>query len=131
MLAWGKPLLLVLNRSDCWPAGELEALLASIRRRLPAAARDLDLIAVAAAPRRPLLRSDGRVRSELEPPRIEPLREALVPLLEQQGELLLALQALRAADRFSQSLHHQRLRLGRRRAQADCHRAAPWPLSHS
>lgn len=118
LLAWGKPLLLVLNRSDCWPAGELEALLASIRRRLPAAARDLDLIAVAAAPRRPSLRSDGRVRSEPEPPRIEPLRQALLPLLEGQGELLLALQALRAADRFSQSLHRQRLRLGRSRAQA-------------
>ena len=118
LLAWGKPLLLVLNRSDCWPAAELEPLLASIRRRLPAAARELTPIAVAAAPRRARLRPDGRVRSEPEPPRIEPLRQALVPLLEQQGELLLALQALRAADRFSQSLHRQRLRLGRRRAQA-------------
>ena len=34
LLAWGKPLLLVLNRSDCWSAGELDPLLASIRRRL-------------------------------------------------------------------------------------------------
>ncbi len=118
LLAWGKPLLLVLNRSDCWPAAEQEALLASIRRRLPAAAMDLSPIAVAAAPRRARLREDGRVRSEPDSPRIEPLRQALEPLLEQQGELLLALQTLRAADRFSQSLHQQRLRLGRRRAQA-------------
>lgn len=118
LLAWGKPLLLVLNRSDCWPSGELEALLASIRRRLPAAAMELTLIAVAAAPRRARLRADGRVRSEPDTPRIEPLRQVLEPLLEQQGELLLALQALRAADRFNQSLHRQRLRLGRRRAEA-------------
>jgi small GTP-binding protein len=117
--AWGKPLLLVLNRSDCWPADELEALLASIRRRLPAAAMDeLTPIAVAAAPRRARLLPDGRVRSEPEPPRIEPLRQALEPLLERQGDLLLALQTLRAADRFSQSLHRQRLQLGRSRAQA-------------
>jgi GTP-binding protein Era len=118
LLAFGKPLLLVLNRSDCWPAGELEALLASIRRRLPPAARDLNLIAVAAAPRRARLRDDGRVRSEPEPPRIEPLRQELQTVLERQGELLLALQTLRAADRFSTSLHRQRLRLGRRRAEA-------------
>jgi len=38
LLASGKPLVLVLNRSDCWPADELPALQASIRRRLPAAA---------------------------------------------------------------------------------------------
>jgi small GTP-binding protein len=118
LLAWGKPLLLVLNRSDCWPAAELEALLASIRRRLPATGIDLNPIAVAAAPRRARLRSDGRVRSEAEPARIEPLQQALLALLEQQGELLLALQTLRAADRFSQSLHRQRLKQGRRRAQA-------------
>jgi hypothetical protein len=118
LLAFGKPLLLVLNRSDCWPAGEQDALLASIRRRLPPAAADLNLIAVAAAPRRAHLRDDGRVRSEPESPRIGPLRQALEALLERQGELLLALQTLQAADRFSTSLHRQRLRLGRRRAEA-------------
>ena len=39
LLASGKPLLLVLNRSDCWPDGEQAALVASIRRRLPQKAR--------------------------------------------------------------------------------------------
>ncbi|MCT4367850.1 MAG: 50S ribosome-binding GTPase, partial [Synechococcaceae cyanobacterium MAG-AL2] len=39
MLRLGKPLLLVVNRIDCWPAAEREALLASIRGRLPSAAR--------------------------------------------------------------------------------------------
>jgi len=117
LLASGKPLLLVLNRSDCWPDAELPALVASIRRRLPAGARQLEPIAVAAAPREPQLRADGRVRSEASPPRIEPLEKALLALLAEQGPLLLALNALRAADQFSQVLHRCRLSHGRRRAQ--------------
>jgi len=117
LLASGKPLLLVLNRSDCWPAEELPALVASIRRRLPAAAAHLEPIVVAAAPRQPRLMADGRVRSESTPARIAPLERALLDLLEQHGPLLLALNALRAADRFSQSLHRARLQHGRRQAQ--------------
>ena len=117
LLASGKPLLLVLNRSDCWPAAELPALRASIRRRLPAEARHLDPIAVAAAPRDPQLRADGTVRSMAVEPRIGPLQQALANLLEQEGPLLLALNALRAADQFSQALHRCRLVHGRRRAQ--------------
>ncbi|MCX5948194.1 MAG: DUF697 domain-containing protein [Cyanobacteria bacterium] len=117
LLASGKPLLLVLNRCDCWPEAELEALRASIRRRLPAAARHLEPIAVAAAPRRARLLADGRVRSGVEAPRIKPLIEQLAALLNEHGERLLALNALRAADRFSQGLHQQRLRQGRRQAQ--------------
>ena len=117
LLASGKPLLLVLNRSDCWPEAELPALLASIQRRLPAAARQLRPIAVAAAPRRAQLLADGRVRSQALRPRIAPRRQALIELLEKQGELMLALNALRAADRFAGSLHATRLRHGRRQAQ--------------
>jgi GTP-binding protein Era len=117
LLASGKPLLLVLNRSDCWPEAERPALLASIRRRLPAAARPLEPIAVAAAPRRARLLEGGRVRSVSEAPQVEPLRDALRQLLERHGELLLALNALQAADRFSQELHRARLQHGRRQAQ--------------
>jgi GTP-binding protein Era len=117
LLASGKPLLLVLNRTDCWPAEEREALLASIRGRLPAGARGLELLAVAAAPHRPRLLADGRVRSEAAAAEVEPLRRRLLQLLGEQGELLLALNALRAADRFHQSLQQERLRHGRRSAQ--------------
>lgn len=117
LLASGKPLLLVLNRSDCWPEAERDALIASIGRRLPPGARNLLPLAVAAAPRAARLRADGRVRSEPAPPRVESLRQELTGLLERHGELLLALNALRAADRFSQALHRCRLRHGRRQAQ--------------
>ena len=118
LLAAGKPVLVVLNRSDCWPADQLEALLASIRRRLPAAARQLELLAVASAPRRALLLNDGRVRSEPLPPQVAPLRRQLLQLLAQQGALLLGLNGLRAADRFAQRLHAWRLQRGRSAAQA-------------
>jgi GTP-binding protein Era len=117
LLASGKPLLLVLNRCDAWPTEELPALLTSIRCRLPVALQGLRPIAVAAAPRQARLRPDGRVRSEALPPQVQPLRQELLTLLEQHGPLLLALNALRSADRFSQVLHQQRLRQGRRRAQ--------------
>ena len=117
LIACGKPVLVVLNRADCWPADERQALLASIRRRLPAVLAPLEPIAVAAAPRRARLLADGRVRSTRTEPRVEPLRRALVDLLEREGPLLLALNSLRAADRFSQELHRARLRHGRRQAQ--------------
>jgi small GTP-binding protein len=118
LLVAGKPLLLVLNRCDRWPEAELPELLASIRRRLPAGAAELTPLAVAAAPRRAQLLGDGRVRSEAGPPQVEPLRQALTDLLIRHGELLMALSALQAADRFSQALHRSRLRHGRRHAQA-------------
>jgi small GTP-binding protein len=117
LLAGGKPVLLVLNRLDCWPQDERDALMGSIRRRLPAAARALKLLAVASAPRQAQWLADGRVRSERLPPQIEPLRQALTALLASSGELLLGLNGLRAADRFTQLLQRWRLRQGRAAAQ--------------
>lgn len=118
LLAGGKPVLLVLNRLDCWPQDERDALMGSIRCRLPAAARGLKLLAVASAPRQAQWLADGRVRSERLPPQIEPLRQALTALLASSGELLLGLNGLRAADRFTQLLQRWRLRQGRAAAQA-------------
>jgi GTPase len=121
LLQSGKPLLLVLNRCDCWPDGQGLALEASIQRRLravlPEAAGAVPLLAVAAAPRRARLLADGRVRSDPEPPRVEPLRRQLIDLLEGQGELLLALNSLGAAESLQRQLHQGRLGRGRRSAQ--------------
>ena len=113
MLQAGKPILLVLNRIDCWPEGERQALVASIRSRLPPEARQLELVTVASAPRRASLKADGRVRSQPAAPQVEPLRRQLLKLLREHGPLLLGLNGLRAADRFSQALH--RWRLGQQR----------------
>ena len=112
--ACGKPLQLVLNRCDRWPEDELATLLDSIRRRLP---RDLPITAVAAAPRRPALDAEGRLRSENAPAQVSTLQDQLIQLLDEEGELLLALQALRQADRFQQQRQQLRLRLNRRSAQ--------------
>jgi len=118
LAASGKPLLLVLNRCDCWSQDEQQELIASIRRRLPSAQQGLSVIAVAAAPRQPTVLADGRVRSEPTAPRVAPLQQSLTRLLSQQGELMLALGALRSADRFHQILHQSRLRQGRQAAQS-------------
>lgn len=118
LAASGKPLLLVLNRCDCWTQAEQQELMASIRRRLQPAQQGLSIIAVAAAPRQPTVLADGRVRSEPTAPRVAPLQQSLAKLLSQQGELMLALGALRSADRFHQTLHQSRLRQGRLAAQS-------------
>ncbi|MCT0200730.1 GTP-binding protein [Synechococcus sp. CS-1325] len=116
LLRLGKPMLLVVNRIDCWPASERDALLASIRSRLPAAARDLELLAVSAAPRLATLLEDGRVRSEAGPAAIGPLKDRLLALVASHGPLLLALNSLRAGDRFSRRLQDWRLRHHRQAA---------------
>jgi small GTP-binding protein len=118
LAASGKPLMLVLNRCDCWSQAVQQELMASIRRRLQPAQQGLSIIAVAAAPRQPTVLADGRVRSEPTAPRVAPLQQSLSKLLSQQGELMLALGALRSADRFHQTLHQSRLRQGRLAAQS-------------
>ena len=112
--ASGKPVRLVLNRSDRWPEEQLPELLDSIRSRLPS---DLPLTAVAAAPRQPRLDADGRVRSSAAPARVSNLKQQLIDQFQREGELLLALQSLRQADRFQQERQHLRLRQHRRSAQ--------------
>ncbi|NDC35093.1 MAG: DUF697 domain-containing protein [Synechococcaceae bacterium WB9_2_112] len=117
LAASGKPVLLVLNRCDCWSPAEQQELLTSLRRRLPPALQGVEIVAVAAAPRQPLLLADGRVRSEPAPAQIAPLQRSLQHLLTNQGELLLALGALHQADRFHQTLQQGRLRHSRSAAQ--------------
>ena len=114
LLASGKPVQLVLNRSDRWPAAELKALVHAIRSRLPV---DLAVTAVAAAPREPVLQADGRVRSALAPARVEALQQQLHQHLEAEGLLLLALQSLRLADRFQHACQQLRLKQHRQHAQ--------------
>ncbi|QEY33136.1 DUF697 domain-containing protein [Synechococcus sp. RSCCF101] len=124
MLGRGQPVLPVLNRLDIWPEEQREQLMASLRKRLPRSRFCLEPVGVMAAPRRPALLEDGRVRSEPGPPDLTALLEALLPLLEQQGALLLALNCLQAADRFHGQLHRSRLRRGQRQARGLIQRVA-------
>lgn len=117
LITKGKPILLVLNRCDQWSLDERNALLRSIRNRLPLDARSIDIEAVSAAPRKVFLTMDGRVRSERVAPQIENLQWALINLLESQGELLLTLNALRQSESFCQCLQRNRLQRNKAIAQ--------------
>ena len=65
---------------------------------------------------RPVLDADGRVRSSAAPARIRPLKQQLVDQLDREGELLLALQSVRQADRFQHQRQQLRLQQHRRSA---------------
>ena len=115
LLESGKPLQLVLNRSDRWPEQERAELLRSIRARLPV---DLPITAAAAAPRSPQIQADGRVRSTITTPKVQDLQKQLCRQLENEGTLLLAIQSLRQADRFQRACQALRLQQHRRTAQS-------------
>ena len=117
LLAQGKTVQLVLNRCDRWPIAERQPLIRSLRRRLPEPYRSLPLIPVAAAPRRPQLHRDGSVSSELQAPEVVALQEHLIDYVQRQGDVLLALNALRQADRFEASRQQLRLQQHRKAAQ--------------
>mgnify|MGYP002056299568 CR=1 FL=1 len=111
----GKPVITVLNRSDCWPAEELAPLLASIKRRLPNGLPGP--VVAAAAPRQAVQLSDGRIRSQQQPADIARLEAHLTSLLTEHGESLLLLNGLRQATRIQEQLETGRLLRRRREAQ--------------
>lgn len=111
----GKPVIIVLNRSDCWPAEELAPLLTSINRRLPEGLPQP--IVAAAAPRQAVQLSDGRIRSRQQPADVERLEAHLTSLLAESGKNLLLLNSLRQATRIQQQLETGRLQRRRREAQ--------------
>ena len=123
LISSGKPVLPVLNRSDCCPPEQLDSLRQSISHRIRERcyrnhhARIPQAIAVSAAPRKACQRSDGRVRSERQPAMVKPLRTAVINLLKEQGQALLALNALRQAERLQQQLELGRLERRRQDAQ--------------
>ena len=98
----GKPVITVLNRSDCWPEEELAPLLASIKRRLPNGLPGP--VVAAAAPRQAVQLSDGRIRSQQQPADIARLEAHLTSLLTEHGESLLLLNGLRQATRIQEQL---------------------------
>ena len=102
----GKPVLLVANRADAYSRLERRQLTDTIQQRCSS---DEPLLWVAAAPRRPVVLPDGRVRRQAAPAEINPLQRHLDQLLDAHGELLLALNSLRAADHFSARLLTWRL----------------------
>ncbi len=117
LLKSGKPVQLVLNRCDQWTPKQKNELLESIASRLTSNAERIVIHSVASSPRKAQVMPNGRIRSYLCKPQVEPLRNSIIQLLSKQGELLLAVNALKQADNFSQSLKQERLRLRKKEAQ--------------
>ncbi|MGB3138521.1 MAG: GTP-binding protein [Nodosilinea sp.] len=105
-----KPLLLVFNKIDLYPEVDRQALYQILNRlwtdlgqSSPSSPLAIDdVVAVAASPAPLKVRvewSDGRTSEEWEPqpPQIEPLRQALLTVVTQDGAALVALNALRNA----------------------------------
>lgn len=112
-----KPLLLVFNKTDLYPEIDRRSVystLERLRRDLaeneedPALAVD-EVIMIAASPAPIQVRvewPDGRVSQEWEtsPPQIEPLRQALLAIVHQDGPALVALNALRSAHEVEKTM---------------------------
>jgi len=89
--AYGKPMLVALNKADRFEGDELEALRTSIRERAPRLDRS-DIVCVSAGGSEEVARRgpDGveRIETRQRPPRVAPLVSALQHKLESQRELL-------------------------------------------
>lgn len=107
-----KPLLLVFNKVDLYPDADRESVAQNLQSlwqkaegnpQLPQGARLVDEIVMVSAEPTPLQVRvewpDGRVSEEWErsPAQIEPLREKLLEIVEEEGSTLIALNALRQA----------------------------------
>ncbi len=118
LIMLNKPILLVLNRCDQWVKDEIKLLLKSIKDKLPATCKDVEIALVASAPRQPQVMEDGRVRSEPEEPKIKALCKALKVIIDRKGDFLLAINSLKQADELHQSLKEKRLKKNKLAAQS-------------
>jgi small GTP-binding protein len=107
----GKPFLLVINGADRHTAADRRDLERALARRLVQLLPEPTLIWTAAAPHRPQLQADGRVRSMAGPARLGDLQQHLTQLLLLQGDLLLCLNTLGQAEAVAGRLLDLRLSL--------------------
>ncbi len=117
LLKSGKPVLLALNRCDQWGSEELKSLVKCIENRLRTYSLNVPIQTISASPRIAQLQTNGKVRSKKGPPRVDQLVKYLTNLLSHQGELLLALNTLRVADKFFDTLKLGRLERSKKSAQ--------------
>jgi GTP-binding protein Era len=129
LLAQGRPVLVVLNKSDLYTRDEIEALLDSIRRKLDSLVQPQNVIAAAAEPRPQKVVSvaaDGseELTERAREPDVETLKLRLWEILEAEGKTLAALNAsLFAADlsdQVGQRILSARRALGERLVRTYC-----------
>jgi hypothetical protein len=128
-----KPLLLVGNKQDRFPEETAATLLQKFRRfdpDLPAFEPE-NVVFVAAEPAPIQVRveyADGRVSDEWETPpaQMEALQARLLPLLQQEGTKLLALNALRQAQQTEQDMARETIQIQADRAQVMIDKFIRW-----
>ena len=104
LLAQGRPVIVALNKSDLFTSAELDALLASVRKRIDGVVDPDHVVALAAQPRPQTVievDADGNEvsRERERQPEVDALRLKLWEILEAEGKTLAALNAsLFAAD---------------------------------
>ncbi|GAB4210451.1 MAG: DUF697 domain-containing protein [Synechococcales cyanobacterium] len=110
----GKPILLVLNKCDLFPELDRQAIYDTItQERVKDLLTPQEIFLVAAAPRtvEPLVLPDGRLtgRVRVGDPQVDELRTAIQTIVQREGKVLLALNALTVASRCQTLLtHHHR-----------------------
>jgi GTPase len=112
--AAGKPIILVFNKVDRFPAADRLAIHAKIRdERVREILSPQEIIMVAAAPvaLRAAAREDGSmgVSYHSQTPQVAELRQRIVEILQREGKSLAALNAMLAADRIQQQLLDRKL----------------------
>ena len=108
----GKPILLVLNKSDLYPDLDRQVIYDTlIHERVKDILTPADIVMVAAAPRqiRPVTLPTGQIRGEVRmgDPDVEPLRQKIIQVLEREGKMLLALNALTSALQWQRQMVQQ------------------------
>ncbi len=106
LLAQGRPVIVVLNKSDLYTAEEKERLLASLRSRSEGIVDPEHIISAAARPRPQILvevAADGteKTSERHRPPDIETLQAKLWDVLDAEGKTLAALNASLFASNLS------------------------------
>ena len=106
LLAQGRPVIVVLNKSDLYTAGEKERLLESLRARTADFVNPEYIISAAASPRPQMLveiAADGSEKTSERPqaPDIESLQSKLWDVLDAEGKTLAALNASLFASNLS------------------------------
>lgn len=129
LLAVGRPVIVVLNKSDLYTDDELESLLSAIREKTDGLVQSRDVLAVSAEPRNQTVVNIDAAGNEQESqrerePDIESLKLRLWDIFEAEGKTLAALNAsLFAADlsdQVGQRILDARRKLGDRLVRTYC-----------
>ena len=129
-----KPLLLVFNKTDLYPDQDRQTIYRKLKQqfahdRLLIAPEDIVFVAAEPTPLEVRVEyPDGRIAHEWEAPpaQIEPLRRKLIEVVGQEGQSLLALNALRQARDSEASIAQTSLKLHKAEAEDLIWQFAKW-----